>query len=361
LRQQGQNSAPPHVGLADIQVAWQTDGAWRGVATFDLTPGGTSICPLELPPGCELVAATVDGLPIQPQSPKQGGWRLNLNSDRLPQRVAVVYRGTIAAADRPGPHEFLAPTLGEIPVAHTLWTVAGPTRYAAGECPEIESTGVLDQQWIRFRQIAGLIEKSAGLLSEDNEETRRWYQLRARYWASARAAVLREWLPISQTEQGRSMRKEMDALDQRQLQFADHLEMSDMLRKLLAATPQAFEPAEWWAETLFDPAAAAGFEQKGRLTSLQLNYTWAEKRQIFERCWSAGGILGLIILVIWGIRKKYWEKLTSLGPSLGYVAGTMIGLVWWLWLSPSALGLGIVLVSAASWGWSWKKSRQSSS
>ena len=66
----------------------------------------------------------------------QGEWRLNLNSDRLPQRVAVVYRGTIAAADRPGTHEFAAPTLGEIPVAQTLWTVAGPSRFSPGECRE---------------------------------------------------------------------------------------------------------------------------------------------------------------------------------------------------------------------------------
>ncbi len=357
LRQQGQNTASPHVGLADIRLAWQTDGAWRGVATFDLAPDGASACPLQLPQGCELVAATVDGLPVQPQLRKQGEWNLNLHSDRLPQRVAVVYRGTIAAANRPGIHEFFAPTLGEIPVEQTLWTVAGPSRFSPDEHAEKETTGALDLQWIRFRRIAGLIERSAGLFSEDNEETRRWYQLRARNWVSARAAVLREWLPISRTEAGRSMQKEMELLDRQQSQFAEHLEMSDVLRQLLAATPKTYEPAEWWQETLFDPAGAVRLEQKGRSSNLQLHYRWAEKGQTFERFWFACGILAFLALVSWGIRKKYWEKLTTFA-SLGSVASVAFGLVCWLWLSPSWLGLAIILVSAASWGWSWRYPRK---
>ena len=52
------------------------------------------------------------------------------------------------------------------------------------------------------------------------------------------------------------MRKEMESLERRQSQFAERLEMADVLRQLLAAAPQAYEPAQWWSETLFDPAAA---------------------------------------------------------------------------------------------------------
>ncbi|MCC6123559.1 MAG: hypothetical protein IT426_01205 [Pirellulales bacterium] len=357
LRQQGQSSAAPHVGLADIRVAWASDGAWRGVATFDLVPSGLSSCPLQLPPGSELVAATVDGVPLQPQSTKSGAWSLNLTSDRLPQRVAVVYRGKMDAADRPGTREFLAPSVGEIPVAQTLWTVAGPSRFASGECPNKEPTGALDRRWLRFRRLAGTIEEAAGLFSEDNEETRRWYRLRLRDWAAARAAVLREWLPISISATGRSMRKEMESLDERQMQFAERLEMSDELRQTLAAPPEAYEPAQWWAETLFDPTATTGFEHEGRPISLQLNYGWAEKSQTIARVWYAGAIMGVLGLAIWGIRKNFWAKLLLAAPSLGYLAGAVFGLFWWLNLSPSGLGLGIVLVSLASWGWSWRVER----
>jgi hypothetical protein len=351
LRQQGQSRASPRVDLADVRLAWQTDGAWRAVATFDLLPGGASSCPLRLRQDADLVAATVDGLPIQPTPLASGQWQLNLNSDRLPQRVAVVYRGKISAAGRPGTHEFAAPALGEIPVVRTLWTVAGPTRFAAGLSAEKEPIGALEQQWTRFRQIAALIERSAALFSEDDEETRRWYQLYVRYWANARAAVLREWLPVAESEAVRAMRAEMDSIERRQSQFAERLEMSGVLRQLLASAPQANEPAEWWTDTLFDPAVAARFEG-GRLTSLQLTFMEAEKSQLLDRVVAALTVLGILTLIIWGIRKDLWGQLSRRWPAANPAAGIALGLAWWLWLSPSALGLGIVLVSAASWGWS---------
>ena len=35
------------VHLADVQLAWQADGACHGTAVFDLEPGGQTFCPLE--------------------------------------------------------------------------------------------------------------------------------------------------------------------------------------------------------------------------------------------------------------------------------------------------------------------------
>jgi hypothetical protein len=196
-----------------------------------------------------------------------------------------------------------------------------------------------------------LIERSAALFSEDDEETRRWYQLYVRYWANARAAVLREWLPVAESEAVRAMRAEMDSIERRQSQFAERLEMSGVLRQLLASAPQANEPAEWWTDTLFDPAVAARFEG-GRLTSLQLTFMEAEKSQLLDRVVAALTVLGILTLIIWGIRKDLWGQLSRRWPAANPAAGIALGLAWWLWLSPSALGLGIVLVSAASWGWS---------
>jgi hypothetical protein len=361
LRPQGQGNASPHVGLADFQISWQTDGSFLGVATFDLQPGGLSICPLQLPSECELVAVSVDGLPLHPQKLDQGEWRLALNSDRLPQRLAVVYRGAFAGAARPGMHSFDAPTLSNTPIAQTLWTVNGPSCFTAGEHAEKKPTALLELNWLRFRLISDAIDQSASLFSEDNEETRRWYRLRMRDWAVARSALVREWLPISQTEAGRSMQKEMESLDRRQLEFAEHLEMSDALRQLLAASPQACEPGQWWSKTLFDPSASACFEQQGTLNLLHLNYNWSEANRTLDYFLYVGGILGTIILAIWGIRKEYWRRIHESVPTLNYAVGAALGLVWWQCLSPSWLGLAIVLVSAASWGWRWQKSRKTAS
>jgi hypothetical protein len=162
-------------------------------------------------------------------------------------------------------------------------------------------------------------------------------------------------LPISQTEAGRSMRKEMESLERRQSQFAERADMADVLRHALADSPKASEPAQWWNETLFDSAGAVSIHQEGRLTSLDLDYTWAEKSQAWNRVWYATIILIIAALAIWVIRKGLLEELFYLIPSLGYAGGAALGLAWWLWLSPSWLGLAIVLISLASWGWFWRR------
>lgn len=359
LSSQGQNAADARIGLADIRLAWQSNGAVRGVATFDLTPGGVSTCPLKLPKDCELIAATVDGLPAEPQSLSDGGWRLPLNSDRLSQRVAVICRGKLAEADRPAEHEFEAPTLGDISVDRTLWTIAGPSRYRPGECGEKESPDALRRHWIRFQLASESIEATAGQFSVDNERSRRWYQLAVRQWAATRSALIRQWLPISQTEAGRAMQKEIESLEKRQSQFAERLEVSDILRQALAAPPIATEPAEWWDDSLFDSAAATGIYKEGRLASVSLTYTTAQTSQVWPRIGYALLILVVAALVIWVIRRGFWDEMVRLFPASGHIAAAVLGLFWWLCLSPSWFGLVIILVSAASWGWAWRYSHGS--
>ena len=46
--------AAQHVRLADIRIAWQSDGGLRGTATFDLEPGKAQECLLWLPDGFRL-------------------------------------------------------------------------------------------------------------------------------------------------------------------------------------------------------------------------------------------------------------------------------------------------------------------
>ncbi len=54
------------VRLADVTLAWQTDGSFCGVAALDLEPGGIEECLLRLPDGYELVQASVEGVIVSP-------------------------------------------------------------------------------------------------------------------------------------------------------------------------------------------------------------------------------------------------------------------------------------------------------
>ena len=290
-------------------------------------------------------------MPALPQLAAQGEWRLSLNSDRLPQRVALIYRGTIAAGDRPGMHEFAAPRWARF----RLRKRSGRSPVRPGSLPAL-----------RRKRADRPVESAVDPLPPHRRNDRTIGRAVFRGQRGNRALVSTPRAQLGRRpgrgvagmaadlpdRPGRAMRKEMESLDQRQQQFAEHLEMSDVLRQLLAASPQAYEPAEWWGETLFDPAAAVRFEQDGRLTSLQLNYDWAESSQSLKRIGTCAATVALLIWQFGEFGKTTGKSCFVAAPSSGHAAGAAIGLIWWLWLSRSWLGLTIILASVASWGWS---------
>ncbi len=90
-------SGPAKVYLADVQLAWQADGACRGTAVFDLDPGGEKFCPLNLPEGCELVHAAIDGRLASPVC----NWSGKVEIAPGLRAIAAAYRGCVSAeADR---------------------------------------------------------------------------------------------------------------------------------------------------------------------------------------------------------------------------------------------------------------------
>lgn len=134
--------AEPRLRLADIRIAWQSDGSCRGTAALDVEIGKLSRCPLRLPDGCRLVQAAASGVPLDPV-PTDDGWLLPLVSEAPLQRIEVVFTAdceTLAGLfSRETRRCFRAPTLGDLPVERTIWTIAGPSSAGRGTAEEAES------------------------------------------------------------------------------------------------------------------------------------------------------------------------------------------------------------------------------
>ena len=139
----------PRIRLADIRIAWQTDGGCRGVAIFDVETGKSAQYPLSLPHGTRLLSLAVAGVPGDPVSTGPGTWALPLASDPLPQRVEVLFDNEPSAVGFEAPGEplslpwaahrrFHAPRLGDLPVERTLWTIAGPRWFGLGTPEDAE-------------------------------------------------------------------------------------------------------------------------------------------------------------------------------------------------------------------------------
>ncbi len=122
---------PAFVRLADVAIARQTSGHWCGAATLDVEPGGAEQLDLRLPGGCELIQASIEDVPAMPKPIGDGVWRLALASPQLRQRVGVIYRGVVPATGGRGRLRFESPTIGDLPVRQTLWTVFLPSSWTA--------------------------------------------------------------------------------------------------------------------------------------------------------------------------------------------------------------------------------------
>jgi hypothetical protein len=283
------------VRLADISAVWLADGSCQAVAVFDLEPGGLAECPLHMPDGCELVQALIDGTPVAARAGEKGIWRLPLTSQRLPQRVEVVFRGRIGDADHTGQHTLQSPSLGDLPVRQTLWNVAGPPSFSAGVPQEGESLAPWKRHWLRLKNIAGAIETAALASADDPEETSRWYPIWVRRFVAARAAMNGELAPDNTDAAARTAQKELAAIDRQQQQVAERLDAVETLKQISAAAPAVDGAGDLWPRTLGDARESTQCVFEGRADSIALDYRLPEGDRLWPRL-AAAVALALIVL-----------------------------------------------------------------
>ncbi|MGA2797845.1 MAG: hypothetical protein ABSE63_09720, partial [Thermoguttaceae bacterium] len=335
------------VRLADVQLAWQADGAYHGTAVFDLEPGGQTFCPINLPEGCELVHAAIDGQPAVPIPNGAGKWKLPLASERLPQRVEVVFRGVLADSLRSGPRDLTAPGLADLPVGRTLWTVSIPPPLIVQSGKDENTTTWDGQQWIRIRNAAEIIASAENLLlSDDVEETLRWYQVRARYLYSALSALQHKLALMPDSESMRKLKKEIETIDQGQTEFAKRIGLAKAWAQVKAESPVAVEVADYRRQRLGEAENVARYAVEGPATSIAVEIKPAEHIGPAGRIAASLCLAGVVCLFILGLRRGTWATVLKDRP---YAVGIAAGLAWWCWLWPSILGLAMVVLMIVCW------------
>jgi hypothetical protein len=136
LQPAGSAEQSSRVRLADIRIVWQGDGSCRGLAVLDAEIEKSEEVPLWLPAGARLLHLAAGGVPIDPLGAADGAWLVPLAADSQPQRVEVLFAaGMDAVAQR---CVFHAPSLGNLPVERTVWTIAGPRSFGIGKPEDAE-------------------------------------------------------------------------------------------------------------------------------------------------------------------------------------------------------------------------------
>ncbi|MHB9045984.1 MAG: hypothetical protein ACYC35_08595 [Pirellulales bacterium] len=333
-------SASPRVSLADVHVAWQADGTLSGVAIFDLEPAGSTTCPLVLPAGCRLVQAFVSGLPAQAAPDGETRWRLPLGSDRLPQRIEVVFAGTAPEeAFGWGQLKVESPALGDLPVERTLWTVAGPSGHPCGEAEGAEAVAPTVLAMLRLKNVAAVIERAADRAAEEPaEDILRWYRPWARRLAAAEDAARHAIGSNQADEAARTAQAELGSLAQAQTRLARRLGATELLIQASNSQRIADEPAEVFRWSLDRRQPATLCTVKGKSPFVTVRYDRPDTRDFASRLAGAVVVAGAVLLALKKVPRTAW-----LGEPRRWLpaAIALAGLGWWLWLSPSILGLGI--------------------
>lgn len=325
----------PQVHLADVAVTWHADGNYHAVATFDLVPAGLRNCPLWLPSGSRLVHAAVDGVPALVRGAGEGRLQLNLGPDHLPQRIEVVYRGRVEADGDAS--ELRAPALGELPVERTLWTITGPAQAGSIETDE-QTTAIspLRQELLRLENAAALIDLGAGLVVDDSrDELARWHHAWARRLLAARGNIQR-LLAMRPANAVDAVRNEAETILQEQQRLARRLNTSELFadfdrQPLIASQVSELGPA---ITESAGPRLHCMFP--GGKSTLRVHLTAAESGRSLVDWLRIAGLLVVGSALVVGTWRGHLQKWVARWPHL---AVTIVGLGWWLWLTPSTVGL----------------------
>lgn len=336
LRAVERATALAHVVLADMHVAWQRDGNFEAVATFDIDPAGASSCVLALPQDCRLLRATIEGLPSQAIEQGNARWRLSFQSQQLPQCVEVIYTGPVTAAGG-NARRFPAPSLEDLEVAQTLWTIDGPRDLGPGQpIGSATASGAAQHELGRLAAVSALVKLPAEVVGEHlPEEIARWYRTWRSRYASSRTAL--RWnltsmrqasAPADAALMASQFDAQLEAVDSR-LRGAsggDHVAaVAPSARQLLIAARGEAPPTY--------------VRVQGHSAELTLSYPQAASENLGLRWLAALSLLTALGAAAYLLAGR---SLPTFAPWL--VAGA-IGLAAWLLWAPSALGLFALAVA----------------
>ena len=316
------------VQLADHRIICDSQHRF-GASSFHLVAGRREYCVLEVPTGLRLLRVSVDGYPGELTSLGKQEWRLNLGRQPLPQRIDVIYDiPQKAITDR----TLYVPRVVSFPVEQTLWyvQVAGldlrsPGVMGAAVVSELEH-GVA-----RLRSLTDLLTAAASTArSYSYQDRSRWY---LSWWQRYTETQTR----LAQIDAGES--------------FAGNVSVLDDLNTRWQAVGQRLEIVEPQSTLTTAPGPLTlvtrlGDYREGLYLQFMSDQSTLElgRHVTFDRSlmWRtlAGVLTFVVACVLWRVTSRQWnmERVTWHAST----GGIVLGLAWWLWLSPSWLGWLIV-------------------
>jgi len=335
-------SGLPKVPLLDVRLHWDGGKSAQGIASFDLHPAGLDQCRLEMPAGCRLLSVQVGGRPALLQElDGNRAWMVTLTSHSLPQQLLVIYHTPTVREGRAV--RFGRPTLltgsRVIPVESTLWSLKGPRDLA----PATPKHGVIiDRSQLELQRLKGaanMVAVDTATLSDHRaEHLRRWY----RPWADRLFQGYTTLARIASAQQeGRAAATlaEAESLLAEHRSAAERLGLADELARRESERDSADTPQALWDWSASGAQGAMHVSLNGATQALVVEFSDEAATPASERL--AAGLL--VALVLGGLLfSTRYAALRELPWRFPHAVAVLIGILWWLLLTPGLLGWIIV-------------------
>jgi len=334
--------------LADIRLAVQPDRRYWCLATFDIEPGGSTECPLWLPATARLIHVRVAGRTVLPRPIKTNTWMLPLSDSQLPQRIEVLSAGRLPEKD----DEPLRFQPGSLPVEQTLWTIWEPRTGLSGPGPAASPQGACQQEMIRLKSIAAVLQSGARLVGDDPDRRGPWYALWANRLVAARLAVERQLALLPPGRRKTATWQELRAIHREQLALAERLGTTEVLLRAADQPP----PSQWLSHAMAGGTwQVRHFSFTGSRPALSLELPALEGSSLPVRLIAVLAVLALAVAA-----RRAWHRgvLLWLVKKWPHPLLAAAGIVWWMFFKFAVFGW--LLLAAAvvlALGLQWRRPR----
>lgn len=328
------------VAFADVRLDCDASGQCRGVALFDIEAGDRKDCRLRVPSPWRLVAVSNHGVPLSSRRNKDDTWTIPLGRTALPQRVEIVFAGSIPLDTRSSTRIDAFPEIQDLPVLEALCTVASDAPFeVVGVWAPIRCEQAAMK---RLHNVTASIAHALERPGSSPDEEKAWYRGWLGEWTETRREAEFAVAMASRVSPAQAEQAELQALDQLVKQHSVFAQW-----QANEARASRLSPAVLWDRTHSGHASKYYFSSKGasplvlRIDSPRANGNaqFAASPVVYVSAFL------LVLAVAWATGRLHrWP----------HFFGVLLGLAWWLWLSPSVLGLGLVavcLLAAVRSGW----------
>ncbi|MGE0609804.1 MAG: hypothetical protein AB7O62_22125, partial [Pirellulales bacterium] len=343
LRQPEPESGEPVVHLADIAIRMNAGGGQLGLARFELEPAGLTVCRLVMPTGLRLVACRVAGHTAAAVSDGPNAWRVPLSSNRLAQRIDVLFASPTPTAGPVGDTALAIPQLSDWKVLRTIYSVELPAGARLLQPLTQLPQDLLQHQSLRLQGTLELVHESArNLTGPMSAEAASWRSTWLR-------SLYGDWIRLESEAAARAGQglehpadAELQDLEVLLQQAAGRL--GGVWPPASAEMPKQADLPGLWDESaagdgLIWRTATLGTATIGTALPPVVQGLGRPARNdwLARLAMSIGVALASLICLIF----------TNIAPRGGHrwLWAVLAGIAWWLWLVPSIVGFVGVLVA----------------